>query len=78
MSVARSNNRSCCDCGTVERELRPYGHNGAWICHSCAMGTPEKRARTEREFSKQLDAAGPVAMIDGDETGVRPLVPSDD
>lgn len=51
-------------------DLRPYGPTGATVCFSCAMSTPERKAETERNFAVQLDAAGPVAMIDG--TGVGP------
>ena len=53
-------------------DLRPYGPKGAMVCFSCAMGTPERKAETERNFAVQLDAAGPVAMIDGTEAGPYP------
>ena len=42
------------------------------VCFDCAMSTPERKAETERNFAVQLDAAGPVAMIDGTEVGPYP------
>ena len=35
-------------------------------------GTPERKAETERNFAAQLDAAGPMALIDGTEVGPYP------
>lgn len=53
-------------------DLRPYGPKGAMVCFSCAMGTPERKAETGRNFTAQLDAAGPMALIDGTEVGPYP------
>lgn len=53
-------------------DLRPYGPKGAMVCFYCAMSTPERKAETEQNFSMQLDAAGPVAMIDGTSAGPYP------
>lgn len=53
-------------------DLRPYGPKGAMVCFSCAMGTPERKAETGRNFAAQLDAAGPMALIDGTEVGPYP------
>lgn len=53
-------------------DLRPYGPKGAMVCFACAMSTPERKAETEHNFAVQLDAAGPVAMIDGTEVGPYP------
>jgi len=36
------------------------------------METPERKAETARNFAVQLDAAGPVALIDGTEAGPYP------
>ena len=53
-------------------ELRPYGPRGAMICFQCAMA-PERKAETERNFIAQLDACGPVVVIDGTEVGPYPI-----
>lgn len=63
--------RTCSLCNMVA-ELRPYGPRGAMICFQCAMA-PERKAETERAFLAQLDACGPVAVIDGSEVGPYPL-----
>lgn len=61
----------CYYCDTPD-DLRPYGPKGAMVCFPCAMETPERKAETERNFSSQLDAAGPVALLDGTEAGPYP------
>jgi hypothetical protein len=66
--------RTCQYCGFGERELRPYGKNGANVCYDCAM-LPEHAADTEAAFKTRLAAAGPVAMI-GTEAGPVPYRPS--
>lgn len=53
-------------------ECRPYGVNGAWVCFICMMSTPENQAEAKKQFSSQLEAAGPVSII-GETTGPRPL-----
>lgn len=58
-----------CDTAT---DLRPYGPRGSMVCYGCAMSTPEREAEAKRHFGSQLDAAGPVAMIDGTEVGPYP------
>lgn len=63
--------RKCHYCGETT-DLRPYGPRGAWVCFDCAMSTPEREAETGRNFLMQLDAAGPVAMLDGTEVGPYP------
>lgn len=66
--------RSCCHCGSKDEELRPYGPGGRDVCFGCAMSSPERKAQTERAFSRQLGMAGPVALIDPeDEAGPVPL-----
>lgn len=42
----------CAYCGSM-RELRPYGRNGARICHRCGS-LPENRAETERQMDARL------------------------
>ena len=54
-------------------DLRPYGEKGTMVCFSCAMETPERKAATEQNFRMQLDAAGPVALIDDTEAGPYPI-----
>ena len=74
-------NPVCCYCGKPDNfpadpdsEMRPYGPKGAWLCYGCMMATPEHQAEAERNFVAQLDAAGPVALIDTrDNLGPRPL-----
>jgi hypothetical protein len=46
--------RRCSACGAL-RECRPYGKDGADICHPCATATPESRAEMKRQFDKRLD-----------------------
>lgn len=57
-------------------ELRPYGPRGAYVCFFCMKETPEREAEAHRNLGAALDAAGPVALLDGDKTGVRPYKPS--
>lgn len=52
-------------------DLRPYGPKGALVCFDCAMATPERRAEAEQNFTQQLGAAGPVAVV-GSEVGPYP------
>lgn len=61
----------CATCGE-NKETRPYGKGGAAICFHCAMGNAEARTETERQFSAQLNACGPVAVL-GDEAGPYPM-----
>lgn len=68
--------KQCCHCGTDKKELRPYGPNGAWVCFGCAM-SPEHKLNTETQYSIQLEAAGPVAVI-GEYVGPYPLERRDD
>ena len=76
-------NDPCCYCGlTIGQldqqgdtvELRLYGPNGAWVCFCCAMATPERERQTELNFEAQLNAAGPIALLDTrDNFGPRPF-----
>lgn len=54
------------------RDLRPYGPRGAMVCFGCATSTPQREAEAKRNFLTQLDACGPVAMIDGSDAGPYP------
>lgn len=63
---------TCCYCDTAV-DLRPYGPKGAMVCFSCATATPEREAEAMRNFGAQLDAAGPVAVIDGSSAGPYPV-----
>lgn len=53
-------------------DLRPYGRGGTWVCFGCAMSTPEREADAREQFHTQLEASGPVALIDGTEVGPYP------
>jgi len=68
--------RRCCYCGCENREgdkeLRPYGPNGADICFGCMMESPEREEEATRQFAMQLDACGDVAII-GTSVGPYPL-----
>lgn len=56
MVIIESENPQQCDyCGAI-RELRPYGKDGATICHPCAV-KPENKAETEKRFRALLDGA---------------------
>ena len=63
----------CIHCNSSVKELRPYGHNGAWVCFVCAMETSERNKLAEFNFGAQLDAPVSVAVI-GEEAGPRPLM----
>jgi hypothetical protein len=63
--------RKChyCDEGS---DLRPYGPNGAFVCFSCTMGTPERKKEAEAQFVNQLLAIKGPALI-GLEEGPVPV-----
>ena len=59
--------RSCYHCkqpaGKGQRELRPYGPGGVWVCFGCAFSSPERMAQTEEQMGRALDAIdGPVLL----------------
>lgn len=54
-------------------DLRPYGPRGEWVCHPCAMATPERKEAAKMQFLAQLQGAGPVAAIDGTNVGPYPI-----
>lgn len=53
-------------CGEEGKDVRPYGPRGGMICFDCAQATPESRAETARNFSAQMEAAGPFVFFDAD------------
>lgn len=63
--------RTCETCHE-EKDVRPYGANGALICFDCMKADPEREREAKRQFMMQLNACGPLAVI-GEETGPRPL-----
>lgn len=50
---ANASFEKCDYCGKVD-ELRPYGKNGANICHDCGM-KPENKAETIANMDKLFD-----------------------
>ena len=70
--------RECHYCGTGEKELRPYGPGGSWVCFACATETPEREAMAQGAFGALLDGVeaispGPVQI--GTEDGPIPFDP---
>jgi hypothetical protein len=61
--------KACYDCGTTEKELRPYGPNGSWVCFACAMSTPEREKQTDQMMELMMGSSGGVLIIDGSDTG---------
>lgn len=67
-ACAEPSKQSCVHCKTTEKELRPYGPNGAWVCYDCAM-SPEHKEETRINFDAQLRAAAkvnPIVVIDSE------------
>ena len=72
---------TCHYCKSTARETRPYGPNGAHVCHPCGT-SPEHVADTEAAFKALLDGAeraSPrgVAMI-GLDAGPLPMPKEND
>lgn len=61
-----SDKKRCCYCGK-EKDLRPYGPGGAWLCGKCAFA-PERAAESERRMRAAMDEAfaggGDVLLTD--------------
>lgn len=55
--IEKENPQQCDYCGVVS-ELRPYGKDGAAICHTCAM-KPENIKQTEKMFRARLAGVKP-------------------
>jgi hypothetical protein len=68
--------RACHYCNTTERELRPYGPGGSWVCLPCVESDPERDAAAQGRFGALLDAnaqiGGGVVQI-GSEDGPQPF-----
>lgn len=58
---------------TADREMRPYGPSGSWVCFPCAT-SPGHEAATQAAFGALLEAAGAFgpAVISHERGGVRP------
>ena len=52
--------QQCDYCGTIA-ELRPYGRNGAAICHPCAM-KPENYETTKAMFEGRMNGVLPHGL----------------
>lgn len=52
-----------CSVGDGDKELRPYGPKGEWVCFKCAFGSQEAKATTEAMFEQQLAACGNSVLI---------------
>lgn len=63
---------NCCHCPATS-DLRPYGPKGAMICFDCMKASPEREDEAKRQFGAQLNASGPVAVLDGTSVGPYPL-----
>jgi hypothetical protein len=71
---------ACHYCGPTDRELRPYGPGGSWVCFPCATATPEREQLAGSAFGALLDATvsvapGGVVQI-GTKTGPIPFNPA--
>ena len=55
--------RACHYCETTEKELRPYGPGGSWVCFPCATSTPEREQVAQGAFGALLDAVAEVAPV---------------
>lgn len=52
--------QQCDYCGKID-ELRPYGRDGACICHECGT-RPENKEETRRRFNTLLDKVQAVSL----------------
>lgn len=70
---------ACHYCGTTEKDLRPYGPGGSWVCFPCAMATPEREAAAKAAFGALLEgseAISPTGIVAiGEQSGPRPFDP---
>lgn len=69
--------RWCFYCGSPTAELRPYGPEGAQVCHPCATSTPERAEATKRAFGALLEANESISPLGvaaiGQESGPVPF-----
>lgn len=54
--------RVCHYCGSTDRELRPYGPGGAFVCFPCVTATPEREQAAARAFGALLEAVGAASQ----------------
>lgn len=65
----------CHYCDELQSNTRPYGPGGDWICESCAISTPARKAAALGAFHALLDVAlieAPGYAIAVDHCGPRP------
>jgi hypothetical protein len=68
---------ACCYCRTTSQELRPYGPEGAPVCHPCAT-SPEHKEQTQAAFEAVVRAAvamSPIGSVVLDADGIHPQIP---
>lgn len=66
----------CFNCGTTERELRPYGPGRKDVCVPCLNADPELKKIAQANFGAILNSAeamSPTNTTILTETGVHPL-----
>ena len=72
---------SCHYCSTTDRDLRPYGPGGSWVCFPCTTETPEREKQAQSAFGALLDgseAISPTGLVAiGESTGPRPFDPNE-
>lgn len=71
----------CHYCGNAEKELRPYGPGGSWVCFPCATATPEREQHAQAAFGALLDGAEAISpsgiVAIGEPEGPRPFDPDE-
>lgn len=81
MSTSTRQENACHYCQTTEKELRPYGPGGSWVCFPCATETPEREAQAKGAFGALLDGAEAIspslAVRIGTSEGPTPFDPDD-
>jgi hypothetical protein len=72
---------ACHYCGPTDREMRPYGPGGSWVCFPCATATPEREEKAKGAFGALLDGANAISpsgvVAIGEQGGPRPFDPSE-
>lgn len=68
---------ACHYCGTIEKDLRPYGPGGSMVCFPCATATPEREQQAKNAFGALLDGAAAAspddAVMIGTQEGPMPV-----
>lgn len=54
----------CTYCKKENKDLRPYGENGNFICFECGM-KPENKKETEKQFHDIIKDKDIIVFIDG-------------